>query len=145
MEFIAANFAPVMFAGLILFLLLGFPVAFSLGAAGQSVTMTAVVGAIAGPAVVVGTSRFDRRLCLAIGALIYVDVSLFSTEIKPGLYEMVGITTLTALASAILTFGVVHGAREATGDGRDDYRGCDRDGGRHAGARRSLAAAGRRI
>ena len=62
--------------------------------------------------------RFDRRLCLAIGALIYVDVSLLSTEIKPGVYEMVGITTLTALASAILTFGVVHGAREATDDGR---------------------------
>lgn len=36
----------------------------SLGAAGQSVTMTAVVGAIAGPAIVVGTSRFDRRLTL---------------------------------------------------------------------------------
>ncbi len=34
MEFIAANFAPVMFAGLICFLILGFPVAFSLGAAG---------------------------------------------------------------------------------------------------------------
>ncbi len=34
MEFIAANFAPLMFGGLILFLLLGFPVAFSLGAAG---------------------------------------------------------------------------------------------------------------
>jgi len=34
MEFIAANFAPVMFVGLILFLILGFPVAFSLGAAG---------------------------------------------------------------------------------------------------------------
>ncbi len=34
MEFIAANFAPVMFAGLIVFLILGFPVAFSLGAAG---------------------------------------------------------------------------------------------------------------
>ena len=34
MEFIAANFAPVMFAGLIFFLILGFPVAFSLGAAG---------------------------------------------------------------------------------------------------------------
>ena len=34
MSFIAANFAPIMFAGLILFLLLGFPVAFSLGAAG---------------------------------------------------------------------------------------------------------------
>ena len=34
MQFIAANFAPVMFAGLIVFLILGFPVAFSLGAAG---------------------------------------------------------------------------------------------------------------
>ncbi len=36
----------------------------SIGAAGQSVTMTAVVGAIAGPAVVIGTSRLDRRLTL---------------------------------------------------------------------------------
>ncbi|GHC86233.1 membrane protein [Pseudorhodoferax aquiterrae] len=34
MEFIATNFAPIMFAGLICFLLLGFPVAFSLGACG---------------------------------------------------------------------------------------------------------------
>ena len=34
MEFFATNFAPFMFAGLILFLLLGFPVAFSLGACG---------------------------------------------------------------------------------------------------------------
>jgi TRAP-type mannitol/chloroaromatic compound transport system permease large subunit len=34
MGFIAANFAPVMFVGLICFLILGFPVAFSLGAAG---------------------------------------------------------------------------------------------------------------
>lgn len=34
MEFVVANFAPVMFAGLIVFLLLGFPVAFSLGACG---------------------------------------------------------------------------------------------------------------
>src|SRR5687768_17634221 len=31
---IVANFAPIMFAGLICFLLLGFPVAFSLGACG---------------------------------------------------------------------------------------------------------------
>lgn len=38
----------------------------SLGAAGQSVTMTAVVGAIAGPAIVVGTSRFDRRTTLLV-------------------------------------------------------------------------------
>jgi len=34
MEFLTANFAPIMFAGLIVFLLLGFPVAFSLGACG---------------------------------------------------------------------------------------------------------------
>ena len=34
MEFLAANLAPIMFAGLIIFLLMGFPVAFSLGACG---------------------------------------------------------------------------------------------------------------
>ncbi|RYG06409.1 MAG: TRAP transporter large permease subunit, partial [Burkholderiales bacterium] len=34
MEFLTSNFAPLMFGGLILFLLLGFPVAFSLGACG---------------------------------------------------------------------------------------------------------------
>ncbi|MET4578916.1 TRAP transporter large permease [Ottowia thiooxydans] len=34
MDFIVTNFAPIMFTGLILFLLLGFPVAFSLGACG---------------------------------------------------------------------------------------------------------------
>jgi len=34
MEFIASNLAPLMFAGLIIFLLMGFPVAFSLGACG---------------------------------------------------------------------------------------------------------------
>lgn len=34
------------------------------GLAGQAVTATAVVGAIAGPAVVVGTSRYDRRWIL---------------------------------------------------------------------------------
>ena len=34
MDFILSNFAPIMFGGLIAFLLLGFPVAFSLGACG---------------------------------------------------------------------------------------------------------------
>ena len=34
MEFFVQNLAPIMFAGLIFFLLLGFPVAFSLGACG---------------------------------------------------------------------------------------------------------------
>jgi TRAP-type mannitol/chloroaromatic compound transport system permease large subunit len=36
MEFIAHNLAPIMFAGLICFLLVGFPVAFSLGLAACS-------------------------------------------------------------------------------------------------------------
>ena len=35
MEFLTTNYAPIMFAGLICFLLLGFPVAFSLGACGM--------------------------------------------------------------------------------------------------------------
>ncbi len=34
MEFIAHNFVPLLFAGLLLFLLTGFPVAFSLAATG---------------------------------------------------------------------------------------------------------------
>ncbi|MGH8797346.1 MAG: C4-dicarboxylate ABC transporter, partial [Caldimonas sp.] len=34
MQFITANLAPIMFLGLIVFLLVGFPVAFSLGACG---------------------------------------------------------------------------------------------------------------
>ena len=34
MEFLTTNIAPIMFGGLILFLLMGFPVAFSLGACG---------------------------------------------------------------------------------------------------------------
>ena len=34
MEFLTANLAPIMFVGLMAFLLLGFPVAFSLGACG---------------------------------------------------------------------------------------------------------------
>ncbi len=42
MEFIAANFAPIMFSGLIIFLLLGFPVAFSLGACGLAFGMVGI-------------------------------------------------------------------------------------------------------
>jgi len=34
MEFLTNNIAPIMFGGLIIFLLMGFPVAFSLGACG---------------------------------------------------------------------------------------------------------------
>ena len=43
MQFIAANYAPFMFGGLILFLILGFPVAFSLGAAGLFFGLLGVV------------------------------------------------------------------------------------------------------
>jgi predicted MFS family arabinose efflux permease len=49
----------------------------SVGMAGQSVTATAFVAAIAGPAVVIGTSRFDRRtillaltLCLIVSSML---------------------------------------------------------------------------
>ncbi|WP_026792722.1 MFS transporter [Pleomorphomonas oryzae] len=54
----------------------------SIGAAGQSVTMTAVVGAIAGPAVVVGTSRFDRRhTLLALTSMLILSsfIAAFAT------------------------------------------------------------------
>ncbi|MBS1182050.1 MAG: major Facilitator Superfamily protein [Proteobacteria bacterium] len=54
----------------------------SIGAAGQSVTMTAVIGAIAGPAIVVGTGRFDRRLTLlALTSLLVVSsfIAAFSS------------------------------------------------------------------
>jgi len=43
MHFIAANYAPFMFGGLILFLILGFPVAFSLAAAGLFFGLLGVV------------------------------------------------------------------------------------------------------
>ncbi|WP_297835288.1 TRAP transporter large permease subunit [Thermomonas sp.] len=51
MEFIAANFAPLMFGGLILFLILGFPVAFSLGAAGLVFGLLGVVVDLFPPAI----------------------------------------------------------------------------------------------
>lgn len=51
--------------------------AISNGLAGQAVTATAVVGAIAGPAIVVGTSRYDRRLILwGLTALLIVSNAL---------------------------------------------------------------------
>ncbi|MCL4184075.1 MAG: TRAP transporter large permease subunit [Burkholderiaceae bacterium] len=43
MEFIAANYAPLMFGGLVVFLILGFPVAFSLAAAGMFFGLLGVV------------------------------------------------------------------------------------------------------
>ncbi|WP_160003942.1 MFS transporter [Rhizobium sp. 18055] len=52
----------------------------SIGAAGQSVTMTAIVGAIAGPAVVIGTGRLDRRYVLfGLTVLLIVSSLLAAT------------------------------------------------------------------
>ncbi len=51
MEFIVTNYAPLMFGGLILFLILGFPVAFSLGAAGLFFGLLGVVLEIFPPAI----------------------------------------------------------------------------------------------
>jgi len=52
----------------------------SLGAAGQSVTATAVVGALAGPGVVLGTARFDRRYTLlALTSLLIVSSVIAAT------------------------------------------------------------------
>lgn len=46
----------------------------SIGAAGQSVTTTAVVAAVAGPAIVVYTGRFDRRtVLLALTGLLVIS------------------------------------------------------------------------
>ncbi|RDJ02984.1 MFS transporter [Rhizobium grahamii] len=56
----------------------------SIGAAGQSVTMTAVIGAIAGPAVVIATSRLDRRLTLW-GLTTLLIISSFLAAVAGGL------------------------------------------------------------
>ncbi|MBB5751847.1 MFS transporter [Prosthecomicrobium pneumaticum] len=50
------------------------------GLAGQAVTATAIVGAIAGPAVVLGTGRFDRRIVLlALTVLLVVSNAIAAT------------------------------------------------------------------
>lgn len=50
----------------------------SVGVAGQSVTVTALVATIAGPAIVIGTSRFNRRSTLLVLTLMLVVSSLLS-------------------------------------------------------------------
>lgn len=70
----------------------------SLGAAGQSVTMTAVVGAIAGPAIVVGTSRFDRRHILLI-LTSFLVLSSFIAALSSGLIMLL-------LSRALLGIGL---------------------------------------
>ena len=70
----------------------------SIGAAGQSVTMTAVVGAIAGPAIVVGTSRFDRRYTL-LGLTTLLIVSSLIAALSSGM-------TMLLLSRALLGIGL---------------------------------------
>ena len=70
-QFIANNIAPIMFAGLIVFMLIGFPVAFSLGGPvlPASLAAAAIVAAITGRAAVrwPETAQVATGLALASG------------------------------------------------------------------------------
>jgi predicted MFS family arabinose efflux permease len=68
----------------------------SVGAAGQSMTMTAIVAAFAGPGIVIGTRRFDRR---------YVLLSLTFALILSSLLSAFA-NSLTALYAARILLGV---------------------------------------
>jgi predicted MFS family arabinose efflux permease len=68
----------------------------SVGAAGQSMTMTAIVAAFAGPGIVIGTKRFDRR---------YVLLSLTFALILSSLLSAFA-NSLTALYAARILLGV---------------------------------------
>nr|WP_246191401.1 MFS transporter [Aureimonas leprariae] len=64
------------------------------GAAGQAVTATAVVAAIAGPAVVIGTGRIDRRFVVwALSALLVASnlVAALSTNVAMLLVARMGL------------------------------------------------------
>jgi predicted MFS family arabinose efflux permease len=69
----------------------------SIGAAGQSVTMTAVVGAIAGPAVVIGTRRLDRRLTL-FGLTALLVISSLIAAFSEGLVTLLVARALLGIA-----------------------------------------------
>ncbi len=71
MEFLIHNFAPIMFVGLIFFLLVGFPVAFSLGACGLFFAFVGIeIGALPEPLLqalplrIIGIMRNDTLLAI---------------------------------------------------------------------------------
>ena len=95
MEFIAHNLAPIMFAGLICFLLVGFPVAFSLGACGLFFAFIGIEMNVLPEALLQGehvkvdviSSRFSKR------TQIWIDVFGY-------------IVFLTPMCLAVLWYGV---------------------------------------
>lgn len=69
----------------------------SVGAAGQSMTMTAMVAAIAGPGVVIGTRRIDRRKVLLVLTALLV-ISSFMTATANGLAMLLGSRVILGVA-----------------------------------------------
>jgi predicted MFS family arabinose efflux permease len=81
----------------------------SVGMAGQSVTATAFVAAIAGPTVVIGTSRFDRRttllaltLCLIVSSVLAGLASDLSALIVSRVLLGVGLGGFWAMSVALV-------------------------------------------
>ena len=68
-QFIAQNLAPIMFAGLFVFLLLGFPVAFSLGACGLFFGFIGIELGVLPPSLLQGLSELVKRIAFLRGLI----------------------------------------------------------------------------
>jgi len=126
MEFIAANFVPLMFAGLLVFLLSGFPVAFSLAATGMFFGLLGMEAGLfpdnlfqALPLRVVGIMQNDTLL--AIPFFTFMGIILERSRMAEDLLETVaqvfgpvrgGLAVAVVLVGALLaaTTGVVAAA-----------------------------------
>nr|WP_246254240.1 TRAP transporter large permease subunit [Comamonas jiangduensis] len=124
MEFIANNMAPIMFAGLICFLLLGFPVAFSLGACGL---FFAVVG--------IELGVLPEALMQALPLRIY-GIMQNETLLAIPFFTLMGlILERSGMAEDLLdTVGQLFGLSGWRGH-RGDFGGC------HAGGHHRVVAA----
>lgn len=78
------------------------------GVAGQSITMTAIVAAIAGPAVVIGTRKFDRRwtvlaltLTLIVSSLIAASAGSIYTLLVARFLLGIGLGGFWAMSAAL--------------------------------------------
>jgi len=81
----------------------------SIGMAGQSVTATAFIAALAGPGVVIGTSRFDRRaillvltLCLIVSSVLAALASDLTMLIASRILLGVGLGGFWAMSIALV-------------------------------------------
>lgn len=81
----------------------------SIGMAGQSVTATAFIAALAGPGVVIGTSRFDRRaillaltLCLIVSSVLAARASDLTMLIASRILLGVGLGGFWAMSIALV-------------------------------------------